>query len=258
MHAYLSGQKLYGDDFTPAEIDAWFADEREGYLELAASNGPYHYAYHQLNIQHGLRHLPERDFPQVLGLGSAAGDEFDPIRSRCGTITILEPSDGFRNPAFEYVKPHPSGRMPFATSQFDLITCFSVLHHIPNVTTVVTEINRVLRSGGYIVMHEPIVSMGDWSVPRKGLTKHERGIPIRIFREILAAAGLEVRRERLCAFSLTSRWQYLLHEPPYNQRWVVKLDEFLCSLPVWFRGYHPRHVWQKLRPMAVAYVLTKS
>ena len=77
-------------------------------------------------------------------------------------------------------------------------------------------------------------------------------------REILAAAGLEVRRERLCAFSLTSRWQYLLHEPPYNQRWVVKLDEFLCSLPVWFRGYHPRHVWQKLRPMAVAYVLTKS
>ena len=50
----------------------------------------------------------------------------------------------------------------------------------------------------------------------------------------------------------------LMPEADCQQRWVVKLDEFLCSLPVWFRGYHPRHVWQKLRPMAVAYVLTKS
>lgn len=33
---YLSGAKLYGDDFTIDEIEEWFADEAEGYANLGA------------------------------------------------------------------------------------------------------------------------------------------------------------------------------------------------------------------------------
>ncbi len=33
---YLSGERLYGDDFTIEEIQKWFADEAEGYADLGA------------------------------------------------------------------------------------------------------------------------------------------------------------------------------------------------------------------------------
>ncbi len=33
---YLSGAKLYGDDFTIDEIEEWFADEAEGSANLGA------------------------------------------------------------------------------------------------------------------------------------------------------------------------------------------------------------------------------
>jgi len=33
---YLSGERLYGDDFTIEEIQKWFADEAEGYADLCA------------------------------------------------------------------------------------------------------------------------------------------------------------------------------------------------------------------------------
>ena len=37
IEIYLSGEKLYGDDFTTEEILEWFKDEKEGYAELLAS-----------------------------------------------------------------------------------------------------------------------------------------------------------------------------------------------------------------------------
>ena len=57
--------------------------------------------------------------------------------------------------------------MEFPNNYFDLITSFGVLHHIPDVSKVFSELSRVLAPGGYLLIREPIVSMGDWSYPRK-------------------------------------------------------------------------------------------
>jgi SAM-dependent methyltransferase len=254
----LRGDRLYGDDFSPEEIARWFQEEEDGYYKLTRQGSRYEYAYHATNLEHGYRHLPSGRFENVLGVGSAYGDELSPILDRCNDVTILEPSEGFRNPRFKYVAPAPSGLMPFPDASFDLVTCLNVLHHVPRVSLVVREVARVLRQGGHALISEPIISMGDWRRPRRGLTKNERGIPIELFRDFIGSADLTVVREHLHSFALTSRWVYVVRRPPYNSRWIVRLDSFICSLPIWFRRYHADHWIQKLRATSVFFVLRKD
>ncbi len=260
----LRGHKLYGDDFTMQEIDAWFSDERQGYFNLsgAANKEQYEYGYHALNYRYGFSNLPDVSFSQVLGIGSAYGDELRPIIEKSKHIHILEPAEGFvvediNGVPVTYSQPQPSGILPYENDQFDLITCFGVLHHIPNVTTVINEMYRCLKPGGYILIREPISSMGDWRKQRVGLTKRERGIPLHIFRKIILAAGFEVIKEQKCMFSLTSRLRYLLKGPVYNSNVAIWLDKIICKLPLWSNAYNPISIIHKLRPASVFYVVKK-
>ena len=264
----LSGQTLYGDDFSPAEIEKWFEHEREGYFNLYYRDADEQhtesaeYTYSALAQAHGFDWLEERQYAHALGIGSANGAELLPVLERSSRITILEPSEGFvateiQGKPVDYVKPQACGAMPFANASFDLIICFSVLHHIPNVSTVLREMHRVLKPGGHVLLREPTHSMGDWRSPRSGLTKNERGIPVPLFRNMLSSSGLHVLKETRCNFSLMTRLEPVLGKPVWTIPWVVRLDAWLCRLPLWPRAYHAKTAWQKLRPTGVAYVLEK-
>jgi SAM-dependent methyltransferase len=259
----LLGEKLYGDDFGPAEIEIWFRDEESAYYDLSPRDARnYTYGYHCLNWMHGFSALPNRTFRHVLGIGSAFGEELDPLTERVERITILEPSPGFvvrriRDVPVTYVKPEPSGKLPFAEGEFDLITCFSVLHHIPNVSKVLVEMFRCTVPGGYVLVREPIVSMGDWRCPRKGLTRRERGIPLKIFRRMIAAAGFETVRERKFMFPVTRRLGYFVKSPVFNSRFLTTFDALISCLPVWSTCYHPQRFVHKFRPEAIFLVLQR-
>jgi SAM-dependent methyltransferase len=259
----LLGEKLYGDDFSPAQIETWFKDEENAYYNLGPRDGRnYTYGYHALNWMHGFSALPNCRFRHVLGVGSAYGDELAPLAERVERLTILEPSPGFvvrriRGVPVAYVKPEPSGKFPFAEGEFDLITCFSVLHHIPNVSSVLSEVFRCAAPGGYALVREPVVSMGDWRQPRKGLTKRERGIPLKIFRPMIAAAGFEIVRERKFMFPVTRRLRYFVNSPVFNSRSLTKIDALISCLPVWSTRYHPQRFVHKLRPEAIFLVLQR-
>ena len=264
MEVYFTGKKLYGNNFSQDQIAAWFADEAEGYFNLTQSSGDgkYAYGYHALNRQHGFSKLPQKRFAHVLGVGSAYGEELAPILARSDRITILEPSDGFKNTALKgvpvsYAKPVASGDMPFDSDSLDLITCLGVLHHIPNVGKIVDEFFRVLKPGGYALVREPIISMGDWRKPRAGLTKRERGIPLMILRDMVQSSGFRVVSELKCVFSLTSRLRYLVSGPVFNNPFIVAFDQLLCALPIWPKTYHARNILQKFCPTAVYFVLQK-
>ena len=264
MEAYFAGKRLYGNDFAQEQIDAWFADEAEGYFNLTKSSSTVEYAYdyYALNRWHGYSKLPQKRYANVLGIGSAYGDELKPILAHSDHVSILEPSDGFKSAVLNgvpvnYVKPVASGNIPFDSNRFDLITCLGVLHHIPNVSKVVNELYRVQKPGGYALIREPIISMGDWRKPRPGLTKRERGIPLPVLRQFVHEAGFRIVSERKCVFSLTSRLRYVIFGPVFNNAAVVALDAFVCSLPIWPQVYHARNVLQKIRPTAVYYVLQK-
>jgi 2-polyprenyl-3-methyl-5-hydroxy-6-metoxy-1,4-benzoquinol methylase len=149
------------------------------------------------------------------------------------------------------------GRIHYAEGVFDLLTCFGVLHHIPNVSTLVSEFYRCLAPDGYALVREPVISMGDWREPRPGLTKRERGIPLGILRNTLREAGFTIVRETLCMFSVTQRLGRILRESPFNCRAIVRWDRLASRLFAWNLRYHATNVLQKLRPVAVFYVLRK-
>ncbi len=105
-------------------------------------------------------------------------------------ITILDPSEQFVVNEFKgkpiiYVKPTVEGKMEFPNNSFDVITSFGTLHHIPNVEFIIDEMARVLKPGGYLLIREPIISMGDWRNPRNGLTSRERGIPFELMKNYI-------------------------------------------------------------------------
>ena len=264
IDTYLSGEKLYGDDFGPEEIRRWFEDEKEGYADLGARDLDEHeYGYHALNVAHGFSKIESASrFRNVLGFGSCYGGEFEPIADRVDQLTIIDPSDAFvRDNVFgipcRYMKPLESGELPFEDGTFDLITCFGVLHHIPNVSDVVGEIARVLAPGGHALIREPIVSMGDWRYPRAGLTKHERGIPVGIFRRIVEDAGLVPMHVGYCIFRPIPKFGDKLQVSVYNHQGLVKLDAWICELLSKRIRYHATNVFEKFRPESAYFTLRK-
>lgn len=263
IDTYLAGNALYGDDFSATQIAEWYANEMEGYARLGANDvGSYRYRYHAWNQFHAYRHLPDVQFPRVLGFGAAYGDELLPILPRVQAVTIVDPSDAFVRETVHgvpatYVKPAPDGSLPLPSDQFDLTTCFGVLHHIANITFVVGELARTLKPGGYMALREPIVSMGDWRRPRRGLTKRERGCPLPILRRIVQEKGLTIARESLCAFPLTTRVFRILRGGVYNSPIATRFDAALSAAFAWNVNYHPRTVLHRFRPTSVYMVLHK-
>ena len=262
---YLDGKKLYGDDFDSSEIESWFKDETEAYANLGAKQlENYEYNYHAFNRINGFSFLPNNlIFNNTLSFGGAWGNELIPIKNRLRNIKILEPSDNFYDTGLfenkvEYLKPQKTGEIPFTDNSFDLILCLSVLHHIPNVTKVMSEIYRISKSGGYVLIREPIVSMGDWGGKRnKGLTKRERGIPLKIFREIIKNLNFILLKENLGMFAPISKLGRLLGKSTYNNNFLVKSDRILSNLFYFNYRYHSNTFVGKFCPSAVFYVLRK-
>ena len=261
---YLSGTKLYGDDFTIDEINEWFADEAEGYANLGAKvKKEYNYLYHEINKQHGFKYIRGRTFKEALGVGSAYGNEFKPISDNIQRITILDPSDAFADvkeilgTPCDYIKPSPDGNMPFKSNQFDLITSFGVMHHIPNVTHVISECYRCLDHGGIMLFREPILSLGDWTKPRTGLTKRERGIPLNILNEMMLNTGFEIMHKSFCNFPSLPQLSNKIGVSAYNNYFMTMLDKLICKAFSWNIKYHRTKPYEKIAPGSVFYVLKK-
>lgn len=266
---YFSGLRLYGDEFTLEEISRWYELETEGYANKLRKRGEKgnssDYLYHNLHIHCGFRHLPPAlVFEHTLGFGSAFGFEFKPIAHRIKKLTIIEPSELFPSTkVFEipttFVKPAVDGTLPFEAGTFDLATCFGVLHHIPNVSKVMAELSRCLRISCYLLVREPVCSQGDWSVPRRSLTKNERGIPWHLFRAIIGKSGFEIVVEYPISFRPFIKCCSTLGlGHPYKWPLGVRLDRLFSKLFIWNYRYHPTGFLQKFTPTAMCYVLRKT
>jgi SAM-dependent methyltransferase len=256
LDRYFSGRALIGDDFTAGEIAEWFADEREACFEIRG--GLKKYPYHAKNWLYGYRKLPRKKFNNVLCFGGGNGVELLPIADRLGQVTILEPSSNFKAVIeATYATPNVDGSMSFRDNTFDLVTCFGVLHHIPNVSRIIRELYRCMAKDGILLLTEPVNSMGDWRLPRAGLSKHERGIPLHLFRLFIKNAGFDVVSENQCGFAPINYVARTLNINPYNSSLLVFIDRVLCALPFLSTKYHATTALEKVRATSVFYVLKK-
>jgi SAM-dependent methyltransferase len=261
----LAGKDLYGDNFNEKELERWYEQEKEAYADLYADEGVIsEYPYGALNSHHCFKYLPQDKKLTLLSIGGAHGEEIVPIVKQLKSITILEPSDQFKTKIIQgvpvhYQKPEISGRLPFEDGSFDVITCFGVLHHIPNVSFVLSEIHRILTPGGMFLFREPIVSMGDWRKHRPGLTRNERGIPLRIFNRVYKRLKFRRVNTALCftkPFDLLAARMFKIH--PHNETWYVRVDEILGRIFRFNLTYHAKSNIRKLRPSCLAGVLQKQ
>jgi SAM-dependent methyltransferase len=266
MDEYFKGNKLYGDDFDQEQIEKWFKEEEEGYADIRKTiKIKVNYTYHNLNEIHGYNKIPNRQFDNVLGFGSAWGYEFEPIIDRIKNLTIIEPSEQLINNKIKhihpkYIKPHVTGTLDFPDNSFDLITCFGTLHHIPNVTHVLNEMIRVLTPNGYLLVREPIQSMGDWTKKRSGLTNNERGIPPKIFEAIFASKNVSIISKSYC-FCMTNQIRkitnsFLSHPLHYYKPYII-LDKYFPAITSINHKYHPIKKWHRIAPNSAFYVVKK-
>lgn len=260
----LRGNKLHGDDFNLDQIKEWYEDEKNGYFDLsgASKKENYYYSYHALNKLHAYKHLKNKSFQNVLSIGGAYGDELIPIINQIDNITILEPGTGFHQKKLEgkeikYIEPNESGKMPFNDNSFDLITCYGVLHHIPNISFVMQEIQRVLKPGGYFLLREPFVSMGDWRKPRLGLTKRERGIPLKIMDNIIKNSPFHIVRKKQCINIFSSALIQFGKIQVFSNHFLTLFDSLLSSLFNWNKIYFRDKTIKKFGNSSVFYILQK-
>jgi SAM-dependent methyltransferase len=266
---YATGKKLYGDDFTLEQIQEWYNDEKEGYADLGSKDeSKYAYQYHEENKLYGFNKIKNMKFEHVLGFGSAWGHEFLPIIDKITKLTIVEASEQLRSKNIggivpHYVTPAISGKMEFQDETFDLITCFHVLHHIPNVSLVLNELIRTLKPNGYLLLSEPITSMGNWDMPRPGLTKHERGIPKIFFQQFFNKhQEIEIISRKFyhtgTSFLMKTLGR-LLKKPLFCSKTYLLLDK--CFSLIFLSNtqyYYSTKTLQKIRPGDVFYVIKKS
>jgi hypothetical protein len=262
MAPYFSGKTLYGDDFTPEQIEAWYLDEEAAYDAIKQkSPHPGEYDYHALNYSIGFRFLPHGRFEHALGFGSYHGEELLPIADRLREITVVDPAApalaDLAGVPVRAVKPRRDGRIEVLSESVDLFTCLGVLHHLPNVSFVVSELFRCTKSGGWGLLREPTVTMGDWRKPRFGLTARERGIPPPVLERAITRAGFLIVRRTDCVFPLTKRLAKLLRLNPYNTPGLVQLDILCSRVRMHAHVYHPTKWWHKLQCSSRYFVLRK-
>ena len=263
FETYLKGDRLYGPDLSLEQKVRWYEAEKEAYAELTAPvERIVTYKYHALNSMHGFNRIPDVRFEETLGYGSFRGDEFLPVLNRLGRVTIMEPSkqaivQRIQDARFQYVTSPSYGSLPFPDNYFDFICCLGVLHHLPDVDKIISEFFRCSKKGGYILIREPTYSMGDWRFRRAGLTSYERGIPIRLLREMIIRCKFKILNEKRCMFSPILKIQHFIRAPLFNIPFVVWLDCLLCSLTKNNEIYHAIRPFHKIRPLSAFFVATK-
>lgn len=261
---WFSGQALYGDDFDAEAVALWFADEQEAYADLAGADRAAHrYGYHAFNHRHGFSKLPaQRRFARALGFGSNFGDELLPLLPRIDRLWLLDATPRFAverlgDTPVHYVLAQASGEVALPDASIELITCLSVLHHIANVSHVLAELARVLAPGGWLVLREPAISMGDWRAPRRGLTRRERGIPKAWLLQALQRVGLQQKAVSDCQFAPWVRLCAALGANAFDRPLLTAVDAGLSHAFAWNNRYHRTHWWHKLAPSSVAIVAHK-
>lgn len=260
---FFSGKELYGDDFTLEQIKQWFKEEEEAYANIYGEKiNSDNFDYSIFDKTFFFSKIPDKEYSKVLGLGASWGYEFLPIIHKIKDLFIIESSEQTKSHKLgnikpKYFKPNMSGKINDIDNTYDLITAFSVLHHIPNVSFVVAELYRVLNSGGYLLIREPINSMEDWRNHRIGLTKNERGIPKDYLHNMISLLSCEIVSISYHYFMYSYLNRKFSNARFLKSKTYLMIDKILSKIFLFNYHYHPQKKIERIAPMYVSYIIKK-
>jgi ubiquinone/menaquinone biosynthesis C-methylase UbiE len=135
----------------------------------------------------------------IVDIGCSAGVSSITLSSLGFHVTGLDISEGLITQAKQLAKQEGSGanfltgdasRLPFEDESVDICFMVGLLHHFPNYLPVISDIHRVLKSGGLIVAVEPNAMNLSYRLSfelvrlKKGVTENEHPLsPSQIRRE---------------------------------------------------------------------------
>jgi SAM-dependent methyltransferase len=93
----------------------------------------------------------------------------------------------------------PDGTLPLEHGEIDLVWCSEVLEHVPDTIAFLTEMRRVLRRGGRLVLTVPdhgrvkrtLLALTHYDAHYDPLGQHLRFYTRRSLKRVLHAAGFE-------------------------------------------------------------------
>jgi len=264
-----SGRKLAGDDFTGEQLKLWFKQEKEAYYEDDLSNDgstdPWYEYMRYTNSLLGFENIKNTPLSIVV-LGPGPGveiEEFSRLYPKC-KINFIEASENFKvilKEKFtnsEIIEPYYNGSINLEDSSQDIVIAFSVLHHIPNISYVMSEITRVLKPNGLLLIREPCSSMGDWRLPRSA-TPNERGLAKHFLEEKFKENNLQyVKKPVAIIFEpINTILKKYFKNFKYKPRWIYPFDRFISTL-VSFNDYYWRdNIIKKIGPSSYFYIVKK-
>ncbi len=136
----------------------------------------WEYPYAYFHLKRWRARLPAVPVPQVVDLGS--GVTFFPFSvAQLGCHVICTDTDPVAEIDLQRAVPqvpHAPGtvgfracgeqKLPFAAGEVDAVFCISVLEHIPNPEHTITEIARILKRGGLLVLTIDLDLRGDSAI----------------------------------------------------------------------------------------------
>jgi ubiquinone/menaquinone biosynthesis C-methylase UbiE len=143
----VSGEPHSAAFFNP-QRDFWWNDD---YLELLGRRFGLSTVQTVLDVGAGVGHWGALLLPLLAPEATITGVERDPRWVADATRRASELSIDDRCSYLEGV----AEALPFQDGSFDLVTCQTLLIHVPDVAAVVGEMLRVLRPGGLLLVAEP-------------------------------------------------------------------------------------------------------
>ncbi len=134
-------------------IEEHYLSSRQGYLI---------YLFHIVTYQFSIPHVSGRrvlDFGCGTGYGTAMlaphCDEIVGIDISNDAISYARDHHSLPNLRFDTIGPIEKSPLPFESESFDAVVSFQVIEHVPDVQAYLSEIRRVLRPGGCLVLATP-------------------------------------------------------------------------------------------------------
>ncbi|PKP61397.1 hypothetical protein CVT91_03295 [Candidatus Atribacteria bacterium HGW-Atribacteria-1] len=142
---------------------------------------------------------------------------------------------------------------------FDYVIVLGVLHHIPNVQFVLSELHRVLKKGGRIVVREPISSMrpkNKWNESDE-ISPNERGIPISLLKKEFKMLGFRILSISKSYYAPLMRAIKIFSFLEKCPTLIYYIDKICCKLPVSLK-YYRDSLLTKCAPGSAYYIAEKS